>query len=323
MKDPKENSIGHRLTHPLITRDHLRRKAVIYLRQSTPEQVRENVGSTEFQRNQRDLAKAYGWPDHLIEIIDEDLGKSGSSTAGRTGWKDMLEQVNAHKVGAVFAANISRLSRQLMDFESFRVLASYNQTLLVTDGRVIDPKDANDVVLTQISASFAQYENRKRAEIMSRSRMTKARQGIIVSGLPVGWVKGPDGKYDHDPRAHNSIKHVIEIFRKVRVLRRTVVVLSQEGVKIPANHAGQIIWNEPSLLNVKSILTLPAYAGVYTYGRTKCSPELGVKPNGEAVRVRVPDRSWVKIFNALPPYMSVEEQEEFRAILKSNDFMKR
>src|SRR5215469_4830218 len=126
-----------RLTHPLITPDHLRRKALIYLRQSTPEQVRENTGSTDFQRGQRDLAQGYGWPDHLIEMIDEDLGKSGSSTAGRTGWKVMLEQIAAHKVGAVFAANISRLSRQLGDFESFRVLASYNQTLLVTDGRVI------------------------------------------------------------------------------------------------------------------------------------------------------------------------------------------
>jgi DNA invertase Pin-like site-specific DNA recombinase len=235
----------------------------------------------------------------------------------------MLEQIAARKVGAVFAANISRLSRQLMDFESFRVLASYNQTLLVTDGRVIDPKDANDVVLTQISATFAQYENRKRAEIMSRSRMTKARQGIIVSGLPVGWVKGPDGKYDYDPRAQDVIKHVIEVFRNLRVLRRTVVALRQEGVKIPVKHAGQIIWNEPSLLNVKSILTNPSYAGVYTYGKTKCSPELGIRSNGEAVRVRVSDDSVVRIFNALPPYISVDEQEKIRAILKSNDFIKR
>src|SRR5215470_5556029 len=221
------------LTDSLITPDHLRRKALIYLRQSTPEQVRENTGSTDFQRSQRDLAHAYGWPDHLIEMIEDDLGKSGSSTAGRTGWKAMHDQIAAGKVGAVFVANISRLSRQLIDFEIFRGLASYNQTLLIVDGRVIDPKDPNDVVMAHISATFAHYENRMRTQNMSRSRMTKARQGTVVSGVPVGWVKNPDGSYDYDPRVKEAIAHVIQTFWEVRTLRGTVLALDKKGMKIP------------------------------------------------------------------------------------------
>src|SRR5262249_33472879 len=88
------------LSHSLITPDHLRRKALIYLRQSTMEQVERNTGSTQFQRNQVDLAHNYGWADHLIEVVDEDLGRSGASTQGRTGWQKMLDQIAANQVGA-------------------------------------------------------------------------------------------------------------------------------------------------------------------------------------------------------------------------------
>ena len=90
------------LAHPLITPEHLTRKAFIYLRQSSPEQVEKNTGSQAFQRSQFDLARAYGWPKELIEVIDDDLGISARSVAARTGWQGMLEQIAANAVGAVF-----------------------------------------------------------------------------------------------------------------------------------------------------------------------------------------------------------------------------
>lgn len=80
------------LKHPLITPEHLGRKALHYIRQSSAEQVEKNTGSQAFQRNQVELARAYGWPDHLIEVIDEDLGKSGSTVDRRTGWQRMLRE---------------------------------------------------------------------------------------------------------------------------------------------------------------------------------------------------------------------------------------
>ena len=78
------------LSHPLITADHLKRKVLIYVRQSTPDQVRENTGSQAFQRSQDELARLYGWPEDLIETIDQDLGKSGSTVDRRSGWQQML-----------------------------------------------------------------------------------------------------------------------------------------------------------------------------------------------------------------------------------------
>ncbi len=133
------------LTHPLITPEHLRRKAMIYLRQSSLEQVEKNTGSQAFQRTQAELARAYGWPDDIIEIIEEDLGKSGSTVDRRTGWKRMLDAIAAHTVGVVFAANISRLGRQLLPVEDLSLLASYHGTLLCLDNRFSDPSNPNDI----------------------------------------------------------------------------------------------------------------------------------------------------------------------------------
>jgi DNA invertase Pin-like site-specific DNA recombinase len=310
------------ITHTLITPDHLRRKAIIYLRQSTMEQVRHNSGSTDFQRSQAELAREYGWPDHLIQVIDEDLGRSGSSTVARSGWKSMLDQIAANEVGAVFAANISRLSRQLIDFETFRVLAAYHRVLLITDGRVIDPADSNDAVMAQVSATIFQFETRKRAQVMRQARFIKARQGIVVSQLPAGWVLGPDGKYAHDPAVKEVIDLVIETFWKVRTLRGTILALDKQGAKIPSRPHNRLEWHRPNLSNVGQILKNPAYSGRYVYGKTRCVPELGVTKSGETVRERVPERDWIKVYKALPPYMSVEAQEEIKAILKRNDFSK-
>jgi DNA invertase Pin-like site-specific DNA recombinase len=241
----------------------------------------------------------------------------------RSGWKSMLDQIAANEVGAVFAANISRLSRQLIDFETFRVLAAYHKVLLITDGRVIDPADSSDTMLAQVSATVFQFENRKRAEVMREARFIKARQGIVVSQLPAGWVLGPDDKYEHDPAVKEVIDLVIGTFWKVRTLRGTILALDKEGVKIPSRPHNRLQWRRPNLSNVGQILKNPAYSGTYVYGKSRCAPELGVVSSGETVRERVPERDWIKVYNALPPYMSVEEQEEIKTILKRNDFSKK
>ena len=186
-------------TPTLITMDHRRRKAVIYIRQSSEEQVRENIGSTYFQRSLVAVAQRYGWSDSQIVSIDDDLGRSGSSSEGRAGWQRLQTMVAAKEVGIVIVANIARLSRQLLDFELFRLLAVANNTLLYADGRFVDPADSNDIVYSQLQAMFASHENRQRVRLMSQARITKAKNGAVVSSLPVGWVKGPDGTYEKDP----------------------------------------------------------------------------------------------------------------------------
>jgi DNA invertase Pin-like site-specific DNA recombinase len=312
-------------THALITPDHLRRRAVIYVRQSTEKQVRENTGSTDFQRSLAEVARSYGWPDSQIEIIDEDLGITGSSSEWRIAWQRLQEMIEAKQVGAVFVATISRMARQVLDFELFRLRSALHNTLLYTDGRFINPADSLDTIVSQISAIVAHFENRKRTELMTQSRLTKARKGEVVSKLPVGWIKGPDGRYHHDPEAQDAIRIVIETFWQERSIRRTVKALAKAGVQIPYRDRRdqRICLRRPTCGRVTRILTHPAYAGTYVYGITQSQPGGPVLASGQSKRIKVPEERWLRTVNHHPGYMTQEQQEEIKAILKKNNFRRR
>jgi hypothetical protein len=290
------------------------------MRQSSEEQVRENTGSTDYQRSLAAVAKKYGWPESLIEIIDEDLGRSGSSSEGRTGWQRLNIMVAAKEVGAVFVVTISRLSRQLIDVEVFRLTAAANNTLLYTDGRFVDPRDSNDITSTQVGAMIASWENRQRVRLMSQARMTKAKQGAVVSPLPVGWMKSPDGSYDYDPETKDTIRLVIDTFRETRSIRKTVKALAKAGVQIPSRRGSRTYVTKPSLGRIKQILTNAAYAGTYVFGKTQSQVGGPVLASGQSKRIKVPEDRWIQTFNHHPAYMSREEQEQFKAILKQNRF---
>ena len=263
-------------THPAVTPNHLRRLAVIYIRQSTPEQVRDNTGSAAFQRSLATVAQSYGWADSQIVMLEDDLGKSGSSTDGRTDWQRLHEMIDADQVGAVFAANMSRLSRRLSDFELFRLRAAYHNTLLYIDGRFLNPADANDAAVSQITAMVAQFENRKRAELMMQGKLAKAKRGEVMTKLPLGWIKLPDGQYDYDPAVKDTIAMIINTFRQTRSLHRTVKQLAQARITLAPrwlrspglkSDAGRpLAGRKITLERVKAILTHPAYAGTYIYG---------------------------------------------------------
>ena len=310
-------------THPLIKGDHLRRLAVIYIRQSTEEQVRDNIGSTQYQRNLAAVAWSFGWPDSQIQIIDEDLGKSGSSSERRTGLQRLQTMIAAEQVGAVFVVTISRLSRQVLDFELFRILAAGHNTLLYTDGRFVDPADSSDTIFSQITAMIAHFENSKRTEIMSQARYTKAKQGMAVSALPVGWIKNPDGDYEFDLEAKDRIQIVIQTFWETRSIRRTVQALLKARIQIPARQGKRLCFKKPTLDRVKTILTHPAYAGVYVYGRTQSQPGGPVQPTGQTKRGRVPENRWIKIPNHHPAYLTPEQQEEIKSVFSKTHFERR
>src|SRR5687767_11581249 len=298
------------LTHPLITPEHLGRKAIVYVRQSSQEQVEKNTGSQAFQGTQLDMALAYGWSRDRVEVIDEDLGKSGSTIDRRTGWQRMLEAIAAHKVGVVFAANVSRLGRQMLPIEELRLLASYHGTLLCLDNRFSDPSNPNDTVTTQIQASIAQFENKKRTEHMTNARMAKARAGSVVSSLPIGWIKGPDGKYDYDPAVKDIIRSIIDTFLREGSIRRTVKALTGAGIKVPSRSGKKLNFVKPSLDNVRRILINPAYTGTYVYGKTESRRGGPILASGQSARVNVPEHRWLRILDNHPAYMSVEQQEE-------------
>jgi DNA invertase Pin-like site-specific DNA recombinase len=318
MKDKEPTSE----THPLVTPDHLRRKAAVYIRQSSEEQVRENTGSTAFQRSLVTTALRYGWPQSQIEIIDEDLGRSGSSS-DRTGWQRLQTMMSAKEIGIVIVANVARLSRQLLDFEVFRLRAAATNTLLYADGRFVDPADSNDIFYSQLQAMFGSHENRQRVKTMSQARITKAKQGAVVSALPIGWVKGPDETYEKDLETKDTIQLIIDTFWEKRSLRSTVKALAKAGVEIPSRRGKRLYFTKPTLDRVKKILTNVAYADTYAFGKTQSLPGGPVLASGQSKRIKRPESEWIQTFNHHPAYMTREEQEQIKSILKETEFKRR
>jgi DNA invertase Pin-like site-specific DNA recombinase len=314
----------HRISHPLITRKRLALRAVIYIRQSSPAQVRENWGSTEVQREQVELARAYGWPAEAIEVIEEDLGKSGRSTRGRSGWDRMLHLIVGGCVGAVFAYDVKRISREVRDFSELLVLCRYHGVALVLDSRPVDPNNPGDAALAQMQATFAELDNRTRAETLKRAKHAKARQGAIVAQLPVGWTQISADEYDFDPVARPAIEQIYALFRQLHSVRQTVRALNESGVSVPTRYrGGRLEFKEATMDRIRRFLTLPAYAGTVVFGQTEHLPEFGLCPSGLPRRKPVPIDRQTRHPGRIPAYITEEEQEQFRAILRENSFRQR
>ena len=112
MKTNESETLTH---HPMISREHLNRTAIIYARQSS--QLPEETARRDLQLTQLQLARQYGWPEHLIILIDEDMGKPGFSFEHRSGYQRMLDQITTGGVGAIFATSVCRLSRCAIEYE--------------------------------------------------------------------------------------------------------------------------------------------------------------------------------------------------------------
>ena len=127
-----------------ISAEHLSRQACVYIRQSTPGQVQNNVESQRGQYALVDRARALGWED--IKIIDDDLGSSGSGTH-RPGFEQLLRVLCEGTVGAVFSIEASRLARNGRDWHTLLEFCSVVGALLIDADGVYDPKDINDRLL--------------------------------------------------------------------------------------------------------------------------------------------------------------------------------
>jgi DNA invertase Pin-like site-specific DNA recombinase len=171
-------------TSPLITADHLRRLGVVYIRRGSEMQVREHTGSAQFQRSLAAVARSYGWRDSQIKIIEDDLGKSGSSTEGRTGWQRLQQMIEADEVGAVFVATTSRLSRRVMEFELFRLRAALHNTLLYADGQFVDLAGASDRIVSEIVTMRDKFFAKQKAKAGKRHAAISRRRSARAKKLP-------------------------------------------------------------------------------------------------------------------------------------------
>jgi excisionase family DNA binding protein len=260
-----------------ITADHLARRACVYIRQSTPNQVLHNLESQRRQYGLADRARALGWQD--IDVIDDDLGVSGDGTR-RPGFERLLRALCDEQIGAVFSIEASRLARNGRDWHTLLEFCSIVGALLIDAEAVYDPRLTNDRLLLGMKGTISEMEVASFRERAHAALLQKAQRGALVRRVAIGYIKGSDDRIEKDPDAR--IQAIIDlIFRKFAELgsaRQVSFWLDQQEIKLPVargtEDAREIVWQPARYHAVHSVLKNPIYAGAYAYGRSKTTKRL-------------------------------------------------
>ena len=264
--------------HPMskVQSKHLRRKAIIYVRQSSPGQVERNQESTALQYGLVDRAKVLGWPAAHIEVIDEDLGLSGRSSGSRNGYLRLVAETASCRIGIIISYDVSRLSRNLADWGGLLELCSQSSTLIADVESVYDLELTNDRFILGIKGTMSEAEIHVMRQRMHAGREAKAARGELVMRLPRGYVRDARGQivFDADQGVQDSVRGVFQVFAQYGSVAATLRQLAREGQKLPqrlhgGDHDGQLIWRRPNRPTLHNMLTNPTYAGAYAWGRER------------------------------------------------------
>jgi DNA invertase Pin-like site-specific DNA recombinase len=255
-----------------ITSGHLSRKAMVYVRQSTMAQVREHTESTARQYALVEEAARLGWAAAHVEVIDRDLGLSGRSADHRSGFRELVSRVCLGEVGAIFGLEVSRLARSSADLARLLELARLTDTLIIDADGVYDLRDFNDRLLLGLKGTMSEAELHLLAGRMQGARRAAAARGELRFPLPVGYVRDVDGHtvIDTDQEVAAAIADVFAAFQATGSAYAVVATFTQRRFPRRAYGgawSGELRWGRLTYSRVLSILSNPAYAGAYVFGR--------------------------------------------------------
>ncbi len=283
-----------------VTAAHQRRGAVVYVRQSTLAQVSRNRESTTRQYDLVARAVELGWPRLAVRVIDEDLGMSGASTAGRAGFAELAAQVGLGEVGIVLALEVSRLARNNADWYRLLDLAGLTDTLIADTDGVYHPGLFNDRMLLGMKGTMSEAELHILRARLEGGIRSKAARGELRKALPVGLVWGEaDGevRLHPDEAVTGVLAAVFDRFAVCGSVRGVWLWLRDQGLKFPLQRSGyitgeEISWVAPTYHAVHSVLTHPAYAGAYTFGRTGARRSIDADGQLRVSRHALPQDQW-------------------------------
>jgi DNA invertase Pin-like site-specific DNA recombinase len=301
--------------NPKIAEHHRSKPAYLYLRQSTPGQVRHHQESTERQYALREMARELGWSESLIRTLDRDLGKTGTEMAGREDFQTLVADVARGQVGAVFALEASRLARSNLDWHRLLELCALTATLVIDEDGCYDPADFNDGLVLGLKGAMAQAELHFLHARLQGGKLNKAKKGELRFPLPVGFGYDPENRIilDPDEEVRGAVSLVFRLFRETGTAFAVMQRFVAGGLRFPKRAYGgawdgKIIWGRLTHSRVLGILKNPSYAGMYVFGRyqyrREISPEGGVHKRIRAVAM--PD--WrVNLKEHHPGYITLEE----------------
>jgi excisionase family DNA binding protein len=306
-----------------ITDAHRRRRAVVYVRQSTPAQLERNHESRARQYALRDRAIQLGWPPTSVSVVDEDLGRSGASTEGRLGFKELVAEVGLGQVGLVLALEVSRFARSSADWHQLLDLCALTGTLIADSDGIYSPIDFNDRLLLGLKGTMSEAELHLIRARLDGGLRNKAKRGELEQNLPVGLDRDDDGLIvlSADEQVRHAIGRVFELWRRLGSARQVVKELIAEGQKLPRRTVGsrRVRWARPSYGAVHDFLTNPAYAGAFVFGRSRTEKRLDERGRVRTRQVDLPLEQWsVCIPEHHPGYVSWSEYLQTRERLRAN-----
>jgi DNA invertase Pin-like site-specific DNA recombinase len=312
-------------TEKLLPR-HWARWAVVYVRQSTLQQVLEHQESTRLQYGLVRRAVAWGWPESRVLVIDADLGRSGSSAEGRQGFQRLVAEVGLDHVGLLLGVEMSRLARSSKDWHQLLEICALFGTLIADLDGIYDPSQYNDRLLLGLKGTMSEAELHLLKQRLYQGTWQKARRGALRFALPIGYIHDAAAAVVYDPDA--QVQHVVRlIFRKFEelgtlhaLLRYLVQHDIQLGVRVREGPAkGTLEWRRPNRMTLQNMLKHPLYAGAYAYGRRQVDPRKQHPGRPSTGRVTRPRQDYhVLLKEHAPAYITWAQYEQNLARLAAN-----
>ena len=319
------------LSHPSLSKiqsDHSDRDALIYVRQSSLMQVRDNTASTMRQYDLVQRALSLGWTRERIHVIDQDQAHSGSSTIGRDGFQSLVAEVGLKHCGAIVSLEVSRLARSCSDWYHLLEICALTETLVIDEEGIYDPGCYNDRLLLGFKGTMSEAELHWLRQRLLGGKLTKAEHGELRFRLPVGLVYDLTGKVvlDPDEEVQAAVRLVFALFEQYGSALAVVKHFRIHHLRFPdrlwkRTQKGELVWEPLRCGRVLSLLHNPFYAGAYVYGRTKTRRH--ALP-GEAPRIKgrtrqVKREDWpIVLRDAHPGYITWEQFRRHQQMLDDN-----
>ncbi len=305
---------------------HRERSAMVYIRQSTMQQVEHHQESTRLQYALVERAVQFGWPREAVVVIDDDQGRSGDSIEGRPGFQRLVAEVGLGHVGLVLGVEMSRLARSCRDWHQLLEICAMFDTLLGDTDGVYDAGNFNDRLLLGLKGTMSEAELHILKARMLEGRRAKAQRGDLGKTVPMGYVRRPSGEValDPDEQAQAAIRLVFDLFERFRTVGKVMRYLVDHDVRMPVRlrsgpHKDELEWRRVNRMTLHTLFANPIYAGAYVWGmrpkdrrrQIPGRPGTGRRSaDFEAAEVFLPDR--------LPAYISLERYRRNRSQLRAN-----